>query len=83
MTSRIPSNTPHTSESERKIPLKRSNTKSAETEGKISVRDQRKTTAQPSTAAKPSSTNKPNLNDDYSPGDASNSYGDYPPGFIG
>jgi hypothetical protein len=46
MTSRIPSNTPHTSESERKILLKRQNAKSAETEGKIPVRDQRKTTVQ-------------------------------------
>jgi hypothetical protein len=80
ITSGIPSNTPNTSQSGRKIPvrgqnnpsgktegkilLKRPNTKSAETERKIPVRDQNKTTAQPNTAAKPSSTNKPNLRND-------------------
>jgi hypothetical protein len=77
ITSGIPSNTPDTSQIERKIPvrgqnnasekteekipLKRPNTKSAETERKIPVRDQNKTTAQPNTAAKPSSTNKFNV----------------------
>jgi hypothetical protein len=76
----VPSNTPSTSQSERKIPvrgqkntsgktegkipLKRPNTKSGKTERKIPVRDQNKTTAQPNTAAKPSSTNKPNLRND-------------------
>ena len=94
ITSGIPSNTPDTSQIERKIPvggknnisgktegkipLRRPNTKSAETERKIPVRDQSKTTAQPSTAAKPSSTNKPNLNDDYS----SPETGVYIPGFM-
>ena len=94
MASGTPSNTPNTSQSGRKIPvrgqnnpsgktegkilLKRPNTKSAETERKIPVRDQSKTTAQPSTAAKPSSTNKPNLNDDYSPPET----GVYIPGFM-
>ena len=99
MTSGIPSNTPDTSQSERKIPvrgqnnasgktegkipLRRPNTKSAETERKIPVRDQGKTTAQPNTAAKPSSTKGPDsTRPEYSPGDASNSYGDYYPGFI-
>jgi hypothetical protein len=80
ITSGIASNTPDTSQSERKIPvrgqnntpgktegkipLKRPNTKSGKTERKITVRDQNKTTAQPNTAAKPSSTNKPNLRND-------------------
>jgi hypothetical protein len=58
-------------------------TKSAETERKISVRDQKKTTAQPITAAKPSSTKESDsTRPEYSPGDASHSYGDYFPGFI-
>ena len=67
------------------MPLKRPNTKSAETERKIPVRDHGKSQPQPNTAAKPSSKNKEGSkanfrNDDYSISDAAN-YGEYFPGF--
>jgi hypothetical protein len=83
--SRVPTNTPHPAESERKIPVRGKSTRSAKNEGKIPVREQSKTTAQPNPAAKPSGRNKeeskPNFrNDDYSISDASN-YGEYFPGF--
>jgi len=97
MASGTPSNTPDTSQSGRKIPvrgqnnpsgktegkipLRSQNTKSAEAERKIPVRDQSKTTAQPNTAAKPSSTNKPNFRNDDYSPSDASNYGEYFPGF--
>ena len=85
LASKVPTDAPRPTESERKVLLRGGSTQSAKNEGKIPVRGQSKATGQPNPAAKHSGRNKEESksnfrNDDYSISDASN-YGEYFPGF--